>query len=230
MTETEWNTCADAPGMLRAMFAGLPREPVPGGSGLRVLVSERKMTLLAVALGRCLQWVYEHDWHRLALDATEERADDAGREQEIKRSLSQLYEELKRPRHPQNPYLDRVVRGVALPYSLWESTEALMLDCARALRTAWGNRKPPVPAQAELLRDIFGNPFRPVAFSEPWRTDTAVSLARQMYESRDFSAMPILANALQDAGCSSAEILDHCRGCGPHGRGCWVVDLVLGRG
>jgi hypothetical protein len=84
-------------------------------------------------------------------------------------------------------------------------------------------------AQAALLRDIFGNPFRPVAFSPEWRTDTAVALARQMYEAREFSAMPILADALQDAGCDSAEILDHCRGPGPHVRGCWVVDLVLGK-
>ncbi|VTU00683.1 Uncharacterized protein OS=Sorangium cellulosum (strain So ce56) GN=sce5710 PE=4 SV=1 [Gemmataceae bacterium] len=84
-------------------------------------------------------------------------------------------------------------------------------------------------AQAELLRDIFGNPFRPVAFSPEWRTDTAVSLAKHMYESRDFDAMPILADALQDAGCDSGAVLDHCRGPGPHVRGCWVVDLVLGK-
>ena len=79
-------------------------------------------------------------------------------------------------------------------------------------------------------RDIFGNLFRPVAFSPEWRTSTALLLARQMYESRDFSAMPILADALQDAGCEDADILAHCRGPGPHGRGCWCVDLVLGNG
>jgi hypothetical protein len=81
----------------------------------------------------------------------------------------------------------------------------------------------------QLLRDIFGNPFQPVVFLSEWRTDTAVSLARTMYDSRDFSAMPILADALQDAGCDSPDILDHCRGPGPHVRGCWVVDLVLGK-
>jgi hypothetical protein len=84
-------------------------------------------------------------------------------------------------------------------------------------------------SQAELARDIFGNPFRPVAFSPAWRTDTAVALARQMYGSRDFGAMPILADALQEAGCDSEEVLSHCRGPGPHVRGCWVVDLVLGK-
>ena len=66
-------------------------------------------------------------------------------------------------------------------------------------------------------------------FDPAWRTDTALSLARVMYESRDFSAMPILADALQDAGCELADILDHCRGTSPHVRGCWVVDLVLGK-
>jgi hypothetical protein len=84
-------------------------------------------------------------------------------------------------------------------------------------------------AQADLLRDIFGNPFRSIAFAPEWRTDTAGSLARTMYDSRDFGAMPILADALQDAGCDSEEILSHCRDPKQvHVRGCWVVDLVLG--
>jgi hypothetical protein len=81
--------------------------------------------------------------------------------------------------------------------------------------------------QMHFLRDVFGNPFRPVAFDAKWRTDTVVSLAKGMYESRDFSATPILADALQDAGCGSADILDHCRGEGVHVRGCWVIDLLL---
>ncbi|VTR96326.1 Uncharacterized protein OS=Sorangium cellulosum (strain So ce56) GN=sce5710 PE=4 SV=1 [Gemmata massiliana] len=83
--------------------------------------------------------------------------------------------------------------------------------------------------QTDLIRDIFGNPFRPVTFSPDWGTSTAVALASQMYESRDFGAMPILADALQDAGCDNTDVLDHCRDPGPHVRGCWVVDLVLGK-
>ncbi len=80
------------------------------------------------------------------------------------------------------------------------------------------------------LRDIFGNPFRPVTFSPKWRTDTAVSLAKQMYESREFGAMPILADALQDADCDNDYLLNHCRDANQvHVRGCWVVDLVLGK-
>lgn len=80
-----------------------------------------------------------------------------------------------------------------------------------------------------LLRDIFGNPFRPVAFVPAWRTSSAVGVAQRMYDARDFASMPILADALQDAGCEDADILAHCRGDGPHVRGCWVVDLVLGK-
>ena len=85
-------------------------------------------------------------------------------------------------------------------------------------------------AAGPTIRDIFGNPFRPATFLHEWRTSTAVALASQMYEARDFGAMPILADALQDAGCDNVDILDHCRDTnGAHVRGCWVVDLVLGK-
>jgi hypothetical protein len=85
-----------------------------------------------------------------------------------------------------------------------------------------------IEAHAVLLRDIFGNPFREVNFEAEWRTTTVVALAMQLYETRDFGEMPILADAIQDAGCEDTVILDHCRGPGPHVRGCWVCDLVLG--
>jgi hypothetical protein len=82
----------------------------------------------------------------------------------------------------------------------------------------------------ELFRDVFGNPFRPVVFSPEWRTDTTLSLARTVYDSREFSAMPILADALQDAGCDNDDVLTHCRDANQvHVRGCWVIDLVLGK-
>ncbi|MBN9522438.1 hypothetical protein J0H58_28615 [bacterium] len=79
-----------------------------------------------------------------------------------------------------------------------------------------------------LLHDVFGNPFRPAAFDPAWRTEAVFALARQVSESRDFATMPVLADALEDAGCADAAVLAHCRGGGPHVRGCWVVDLVLG--
>jgi hypothetical protein len=84
-------------------------------------------------------------------------------------------------------------------------------------------------AHCDLLRDIFGNPFRPITCDPEWRTSTVLALAQGIYDERAFDRMPILADALQDAGCDNADILDHCRGSGPHVRGCWVVDLVLGK-
>lgn len=83
--------------------------------------------------------------------------------------------------------------------------------------------------QVRLLRDIFGNPFRPVTFNPKWRTEHTVGIATKLYHERIFDAMPILADALEDAGCDSEEILSHCREPGVHVCGCWVVDLVLGK-
>jgi hypothetical protein len=80
-----------------------------------------------------------------------------------------------------------------------------------------------------LYRDLSGRPPTSSPFAAGWRTADVVGIARRLYETRDFSAMPILADALMDAGCDSDDILTHCRSEGPHVRGCWVVDLVLGK-
>jgi hypothetical protein len=104
--------------------------------------------------------------------------------------------------------------------------------------SGWTKGGPAVERAVWALREVFGNPFatrrkrkadprRGWMFASAWRTNTVLSLARQMYESRDFSAMPILADALQDAGCDNDDILAHCRELGEHVRGCWVLDLVL---
>ena len=84
-------------------------------------------------------------------------------------------------------------------------------------------------AQCAIARDVLGNPFRPVAFDPAWRTADVVGLARAIYEDRAFDRLPVLADALMDAGCTDPAILAHCRGDGPHVRGCWVVDLVPGK-
>jgi hypothetical protein len=86
-----------------------------------------------------------------------------------------------------------------------------------------------LPAVGLLVRDIFGNPFRPVAVAPVWLTSDVLTLATGIYEDRAFDRMPILADALQDGGCDNDDILDHCRQPGEHVRGCWVVDLVLGK-
>ncbi len=81
---------------------------------------------------------------------------------------------------------------------------------------------------SQLLRDIFGPlPFRPVAIDASWRTPPVVALATSIYEERAWGDMPILGDALSEAGCDDTEVLGHCRGQGQHTRGCWVVDLVL---
>jgi hypothetical protein len=84
--------------------------------------------------------------------------------------------------------------------------------------------------EAKLVRDVAGNPFRAVTLDPDLRTSDALALARSIYDDRAFERMPILADALQDAGCEDEDVLGHCRGPDPHVRGCWVVDLVLGKG
>ena len=86
-----------------------------------------------------------------------------------------------------------------------------------------------VRGQAALLRDIFDNPFRPVAVEPSWLSPKVVRLAQSIYDDRAFDRLPILADALEEAGCNGAEILAHCRGPGPHVRGCRAVDLLLGK-
>jgi hypothetical protein len=80
-----------------------------------------------------------------------------------------------------------------------------------------------------FLRDIFGNPFRVITLDPGWLTPAVVALAQSIYDDRTFDRMPALAVALHDAGCNNEEILSHCRSEGPHVRGCWAVDLLLGK-
>jgi hypothetical protein len=76
-------------------------------------------------------------------------------------------------------------------------------------------------------RDVLGSPFQLISFDPDWQTPTVLALAQGIFADRSFDRLPILADAFQDAGCESVPILNHCRGPGPHIRGCWVVDLVL---
>jgi hypothetical protein len=81
----------------------------------------------------------------------------------------------------------------------------------------------------EFLREQLGNPFRPYHFDPAWRTETVLALATGIDADRAFDRMPILADALEEAGCDERGMLDHLRGTGPHARGCWVLDLILNR-
>jgi hypothetical protein len=84
-------------------------------------------------------------------------------------------------------------------------------------------------SQADLLRCIFGNPFRRVTADPRWMTSGVVALARTIYDERAFDRLSSLADALEGAGCEDESILTHCRSVSGHARGCWVVDLVLGK-
>ena len=98
----------------------------------------------------------------------------------------------------------------------------------RHLAALRGPGRVPPDEQAGLLRDVV-EPFRAAAWDPRWRTADAVGLARGIYEDRAFDRLPLLADALLDAGCDRGDILGQCRSDGPHVRGCWVVDLVLGK-
>jgi hypothetical protein len=106
------------------------------------------------------------------------------------------------------------------PAGGWSEDRRRAFDAAK-----WAERA----AQAALLRDVFGNPYRPPTFDPQWRSNDAAALAVAIYQDRAFDRLPLLSDALMDAGCDSADILAHCRDNGPHVRGCWVVDLVLGK-
>jgi len=110
--------------------------------------------------------------------------------------------------------------------------------CLRPWRTS--NYNHPTPAQrrrlGQLIRDIFGDPFRPVTINPTWLTPTVLALAQTAYNDRflpagtlDPARLAVLGDAVEDAGCSEAELLRHLRGEGPHVRGCFAVDAVLGK-
>ena len=84
-------------------------------------------------------------------------------------------------------------------------------------------------ALLRLFHCLFDGPDRSVRFLPEWRTATVQALAEGIYAQQTFDRLPILADALQDAGCDAADVLAHCRGPGPHARGCWVIDRVLAR-
>jgi hypothetical protein len=107
-----------------------------------------------------------------------------------------------------------------------------VVDCAQVLAA----RPDTAAQQCTLLRDIIGKPFSPVALDPAWRTSTVTALATAAYEERtlpagtfDSDRLAVLADALEDAGSDNADLLSHLRGSGPHVRGCWVVDLLLGK-
>ena len=143
----------------------------------------------------------------------------------------ELWSELNNAyRHPADgaPWFKGLAADVLMG---WNSPEEVVAYLVWSFEE-WNGSKALPEQVAHVMRDVVGNPFRPVALATEWAqlTPRCHSLARcTKVRKRLQAAMPILADALQDAGCDTADILDHGRGSSPHVRGCWVVDLVLGK-
>jgi hypothetical protein len=203
MTEEEWLSVRHSSELLKFVD-----QRQFGGRGQS---RTRKLRLVRCAAFRLAWDQLPDDVFRQAVVVAERFADDDC-------SLSLLHDALRE--------VEKTAHWLQSPYV--EDGYRLLDSTAKRRATDYLLATAPV-GLCDCVRDIFGNPFRPATLDPAWRTSTAVAIAKGMYESRDFGAMPILADALQDAGCDSDDILDHCRGPGPHVRGCWVVDLVLGK-
>jgi hypothetical protein len=248
MTEQEWLESVD-----RDRLGRLATLEVT----LEVALSPRKLWLYAIASARL-------NWHRLddlrarnAIEVTERFAEGlasrkafraACKEAEKLVSEAEADGRLCRPRGDDWPSVcarelagwicDPKMNGHCADAAAGWADDAAVDHNLHLLDPAayWKATAEKLEARAKLSREIFGNPFRPVALDPAWRTATVLALARAAYEERslpsgilDAARLSILADALEDAGCSEPAILSHLRGPGPHVRGCWVVDLLLER-
>jgi hypothetical protein len=203
--------------------------------------TERKLMLFAVACCRRVEALLTDRRSRRALDAAERFAygeADVDELQEAQAAAHAAWTAL-----PTGVATDRMeALWVAARAASWTACrgDAGVSAPAAAHYAAWANRggatlcgrSPERAAQAALVRCVFGNPFMPVSLDPAWTAwnDGVVrKLARCIYDERALGRLPLLADALEEAGCDCWEILDHCRGKGPHVRGCWVVDRLLGR-
>jgi hypothetical protein len=126
-------------------------------------------------------------------------------------------------------FLSRLVESVAVAAMHTPEVIAGLPPPLQSAMRQYSERSAATGASAaDLLRCIAGDPFRPAAFDARWRTPDAVALARAAHDGRAFDGMPVLADALMDAGCTDERVLAHLRDPGPHARGCWVLDAVLG--
>lgn len=223
MTEAEWQACADPLPMLRF---------------LRDRASERKLRLLAVAACREIWDRIADGRSREAVVVAEMFADGLAGDADLLRVCHDAHD-ASTAAHAQSPSVGAAASAAARA-SHPEIRRHIASDggpVAMALHRAKANRR----AQfCRIIRCIFGPlPFRPLAVDPVCSTPTINNLAATIYNDREvwndptsrnsFDRLPILGDALEEAGCTNAEILAHCRGPGPHVRGCWVVDLLLGR-
>jgi hypothetical protein len=213
MTEQEWLSSAD---------------PFPLIEFLQGKVSDRKLRLFAVACCRLV-------WHQMEDDRSKNAVEVAERFADGRASITELTDA-----RDAAPSSYRTWLSTGLPYhdELAQSAAVLCaresVDAEAVLQDAflWADMTPNEDGDelaASILRDIFGNPFRPVSIFPNWITSNVLALAGEIYDSGECTRLPMLVDALEAAGCESADILNHCRGEGQHVRGCWVVDSILGR-
>ena|SRR5579872_1653038 len=218
MTETEWLTCTD---------------PTPMLEFLRGKATDRKLRLLACACCRRIWHRFRDQRSRQAVEIAEQYADEPN-SHELRSALSQA--SVAALSVMSDSHLDESdrVSGYAAHHAAYPSDPNQFAGFAWhavALAISPSNRMMRAAA-SKLCRDIFGNPFRPVSIASCWVTwngGTVAKLAAGVYEQRKFEDLPILADALEDSGCADASLLEHLRGPGPHVRGCWAIDLLLGK-
>jgi hypothetical protein len=199
---------------------------------LRVRASSRKLRLFACACARRV-WGRFDATGRWAVQSAERAAEGEGPEGELRGAHAEAHEAALRAvtgwgmnrRHDH-------ARFVAASSAASDAAEAASMASQDMLRLADEELRRPAEEAAQIadIRCVFGDPFHPVLVDPGWLTSTVRVLAGQADETREFGVLPILADALQDAGCDNESILNHCRDANAtHVRGCWVVDLVLGK-
>jgi hypothetical protein len=245
MTEIEWSACSEVYPMLLALRS--KRSPRKW--------STRKARLFAVACCRRVWHLLDSPADRRAVEVAEEMADkkkkltdlrvshdaastiDLGRDPEPMTGGGWGYKDIPKWDDstglwvsPKGRRVCRVARWASTP-TPWGDPEATAND-ARVLlffRAGLNAAKSEEQVQCGLLRDIAGPPARRGRAWLNGEWGTVQGVAESIYEGRAFGRLPILADALEDAGCTDAELLGHLRSPGPHVRGCWAVDLVLGK-
>jgi hypothetical protein len=205
---------------------------------LRDKTSDRKLRLIAVASCQRARESIEEWYHELA-DVAEAFAEGRATVQEL--------QAVHAKHRPSNDYPDRNAFYNTAGLHLAETIPYLVEDLADWIGSGkvdeentlevWEQEKHvaferELAITAEEVREIAGNPFRPVAVDPAWlawNDGTVVKLAQGIYDDRAFDRMPVLADALEEAGCDHADVLNHCRKPGEHLRGCWVLSLILGK-
>ncbi len=220
MTEAEWLGSTDPAAILEF---------------LRERASDRKLRLFACAYCR-LQWDLLGDKRsRKAVEVAERYADGLAGEPErndaAEEALAAASEAAKANLADSDatpPALAAYAATGAWYTVYYQASAAARTTCDADASDWYAESRIEMP-HPELLRDIFGNPFRPVTIDPTWLTFKVIVLAQAIYDEMAFDRMPSLADALEDSGRHDADILNHCRGPGSHVRGCWVVDLILGK-